>query len=516
MKKSNTQQGRILSCGVLTLLTLLSVVNVRLLKEPAKNFAESETDFADFTEQVGDAYTSDGFLLKNQFINLNGAFARVTGRRTLNDVIRCENGMLARVTGSGVEGLSDSISEFSEYLLENENIPFLYIQAPCKENLEGLLPEGVTTSVQENTDILLSELAAQGVNTLDLRPEVAQTTEQVEKYYYRTDHHWNSDGAFTAFQTILSELAKQFPEANIDLGYTELDRWERHEKANWFLGSLGKRVGQYFGGTDSLIWYTPRFDTEMSCTIPKYYRVYSGDFTDANIRSEYIEEKDYFGKNPYCVYIGGDYPLVQHRNLQAPSDLKILWLRDSFTLPLQSYLSTVFQEIDVIDPRHWSESTTLAEYVAWTKPDVVIMMINPSSFAGKNYRRFGLGEQISQTFESVEQFDVELQPKEGRNNYAAKDVLGNSVYRVSFDGVNVTEGETQGVSLALYNATTKKILSTSTFDLSYYAQKGNYTWTFKTPETEDRLQLLFYAGLKGATGGNGVLYEHITLSKAND
>ena len=507
-----------LAAAVLALLSLLSAANIEIVNVPLSKLIGRKIGFEDFVDEVQKGYLSDSFAYKNDFVDLNGLFARLTGRRTLNTVVKLNNGMLSKpLNEMDLTALGNGIVELSDYL-KGQDIPFLYVQLSYKEALDGQsFPVGVSSRRNTSVDGLLSRLSAAGVDTLDLRPLLSRTPEMLERYFYKTDHHWNSDGAFVAYQEIMAFLHETFPEGNIDLTYAQTEQWERHQLDDWFLGSWGKRVGTLFAGTDPLIWHTPKFETEMSCVIPTHGWFYRGDFAEANLREQYIEEKNYFGRSAYCVYIGGDYPLVQHRNLNAPSPLKVLMLKDSFTSPLQAYLSTVFQEIDVIDPRFFSECS-VAEYVEWTKPDAVILALNPDQMENTSYRDFGVEEAVllkvdENRCEAVLQQDVELEAKDSSYNYAAYPLEADTVYRVAFEGVDVPEGRTEGAALRLYDSTTGTVLKSAIFDLAYCEAANSFCWTFRTPDTQDELQLLFYAGIFGATAGNRVIYREVTVEK---
>ena len=512
---------KVLVVVVLALLVLLSTVNLKIIKGPLLKLIGRETGFAGFVDDVQKGYLSDSFTYKNDFLNLNGLFARLTGRRTLNDVVRLNNGMLSWLRAHhnmiDMTYIAINITYFSAYLSE-QNIPFLYVQMPHKESLdEQDYPMGITSCANKNADDLLSRLSAAEVESLDLRPLISQTSEMLEQYFYKTDHHWNSDGAFIGFQKILNHLNELFPEGNIDLKYAQADQWERHFIDNWFLGSQGKHVGIFFGGTDPLTWYTPKFETEMSCMIPARGWLYRGDFTEANIRIWYIEQKNYFGNSAYNVYIGGDYPIVQHRNLNAPSPLKVMMIKDSFTLPLQAYLSTVFQEIDVIDPRYFSECT-IAEYVERTAPDMVILAMSPDVFDDKLYQNIGVQEAIpiraeAGSYEPVFQQQITVAENDSNYNYATYPLEANTVYRVSFGGVDILAGRAEGVGLRLYDKTTKTVLGNAIFDLAYCEAANGFHWVFRTPDTQDELELLFYAGIYGVTTGNGVVYRDVTVER---
>ena len=519
VRGKNHRGKKLLAVTVLALLILLSAVNFRILKGPLVKLIHREIGFEAFTAEVQNGYISDSFVFKNDFLNLNGLFARLTGRRTLNNVVKLNNGMLDEpLQHTDMTALANGISAFSDYLGARD-IPFLYVQIPYKEALDGQsAPTGVTLWGNVMADDLLSRLAAADVDAVDLRPLLGRTQEMLEQYFYRTDHHWNNDGSFAAFQEYLNRLHELFPEGNIDLTYAQAGQWERRMMDNWFLGTRGKRVGVFFGGTDPLIWYTPRFETEMSCAVPAHGWLFRGDFTEANMRGQYLEEKDYFGSSAYCVYIGGDYPLVQHRNLNAPSPLKVLMLKDSFTLPLQAYLSTVFQEIDVIDPRYFSECT-VAEYVERTEPDAVVLAISPCVFSSEQYYSYGLEEAASfraetGSFESVYRQDIAVETREDNYNYAAYPLEAGTVYRVSFERVDIPEGEAEGAGLRLYDKTTDTVLENAVFDIAYCEAADGFRWVFRTPDTQDELQLLFYAGIYGSTAGNGVIYRDVAVEKS--
>lgn len=388
MKKPNIDGKSVVTMCVLLFLGFFFVMNLKLVKEPVKQLAEDKISFREFVEAVKDEYTSDEFTEKSRFINLNGLFTRAVGQRESNDVVRLNNGMLCTVVKEkSMKKQANAIAELAECVKE-QNIPFLYVQAPYKEDKEDtLFPTGVTSFANENADELMKLLAKKKVKTLDLRPMLSETVEQINRYYFKTDHHWNFEGALVGFREVVKKIAEVFPEDVTDLTYTEPEQWESHTLPDWFLGSRGKRVGVYFGGVDDLTWYTPKFETDLVTSIPKHKKVYEGDFVTANLRQKYSTSKDYFGHNSYCLYIGGDYPLVQHKNNKPVSELKLLLIKDSYSLPLQSYLSTMFAEIDVVDPRHFTECS-VAEYAEQTKPDLVLLMMNPSVFWTSGYKEF--------------------------------------------------------------------------------------------------------------------------------
>ena len=81
-----------------------------------------------------------------------------------------------------------------------------------------------------------------------------------------------------------------------------------------------------------------------------------------------------------ALYVGGIYPQTVHENPGAPLGVRVLLIGDSFARPVEAFLSVAARRLDVIDPRRTKRDFRLSEYVLQMKPDIVIQMINPSSF----------------------------------------------------------------------------------------------------------------------------------------
>ena len=518
-------KGRRISALLFTVLTLgmiavFTVLNLHLAGEPLGSLTAGSIPFSSFVKKVQKAYPED-FSGKTGFLEINGLYARVTGRRVYNQVVLLKNGMLSRTQDEQDEvSLATLTWEFSQYLLEKD-IPFLFVRAPAKVDLAGeLFPDGVETYQNVCSDDLLAMLTYCGIQTLDLRPLVAATPEDVERYFYRTDHHWSPDGALVSVQPIAEAMEALLGE-DLDLTYADPSLWEKHTVEDWFLGMHGRRVGTLFAGTDDLVYYTPLFETSMSCAIPIERMLYAGDFSDANIREKYINVRDLYYSSAYSVYVGEDPPLSQHRNASAPNDRKVLLIKDSFALPIQAFLSTLFTEVEVIDPRYFTQCT-VAEYVDYYQPDIVVLLNNPSSDYSDFYSP--LDPTVAEERESYQWREEALVVPERIELSATKSVSRNAVvasvpelepgkrYVLRFEDVQFTQGSSDGIAVTLYDTTTWEQLATGVFDVEYCRTHGGFTWTFDVPyETEHEMQLLLYGGMPGETAGVGTVFEGVSL-----
>ena len=487
-------------------------LNKAIVVEPIQKYFVKEYTFQQARDDIVANYPAN-LEEKYEFINLNGLYVKVSGGRMCNDIIKLDNGSLTAVSlPYDITGNAQKAIDLKNQL-DEMGIDFIYVQSPFKTNSE-LVPYGLEDATDINVDAFLKEIDGK-VDYIDLRPYITDSGEHINQYFYKTDHHWNPLGAFKAFQIVSEYLQSEYPQEKILGEYQNIENWEINKKENWFLGSRGKRTGTYFGGVDDLIWLTPKFDTEMSFANIYKDEFYSGDFYKANIREEYIKERDYFLKNAYCVYIGGDYPLVQHRNALAPVDKKVIIVKDSFILPLQSYFSTVFSEVDVIDMRYYTAGT-LYEYIDESRPDIVIMNFNGGGVTGDALFGTGINEYASNNNECIISQNDTISiaaSADGAYNYVSvyDGVEAGKRYTLMCDSVDVVQGKPEGISVKLYDEPTTKIYDCSMWDIGYCEKKGSYEWTFTAPPDVENLKVLVYSGIAGHTNGNAITLSNVRL-----
>ena len=148
--------------------------------------------------------------------------------------------------------------------------PLLYIQAPQKASNDAL-PTGVTDYGNGYADSLLSVLAENGVDYLDLRPgmEAAAAQPDAPAFFFRTDHHWTPEGGFAGYQ-ILSRYLDEHYGMEAPALFTDPDSYEKLVYEDYFLGSQGKRVGTLYAGTDDITLWKPKFETSFTSSCRLY------------------------------------------------------------------------------------------------------------------------------------------------------------------------------------------------------------------------------------------------------
>ena len=335
---------------------------------------------------TADAAANSALDKGHLFIELYGGVQALSDRTVVEDVdpqysvVKLTDGTITFINAEpqDVTGNGRAVVRLAQALEERE-IPLLYVQAPQKlQENDDRLPTGVTDYGNDYADQVLGVLTEHDVATLDLRETLAATGRDWSSFFFRTDHHWTPEAAFTAHQTLAEVLETDYgftiPEENTDPA-----AFTRTNLSDFFLGSQGKRVGSLYAGVDDIEIWKPNFDTDFTYSIPIYDMERTGPFEESLLFPERIEEKDFFNGNPYTLYAGGDYPMARIYNLLSPDRPRVMLLRDSYACVLTPFLALDCGELITIDLRYFHDD--LLTYVDWLEPDLVIVMYTAGSVA---------------------------------------------------------------------------------------------------------------------------------------
>lgn len=288
------------------------------------------------------------------------------------EIYKTKDGMLTFIQKEEkMKERASSILDFQESLKE-EKIPVIYVQAQYKIKKENDLPIGVTDYANKNADKLLEYLNNEKIDTIDLRKNFEEMSVQEE--YFVTDHHWRITTAFTAVNYIAEILNNKY-DFNINQYYSDTNNYKIIKQNRSFLGSIGKRIGRYYCNIDDFEYILPDFKTNFE--VEKGDEVKKGSFEKTIVIKELIESKD-INTNRYACYFGGDFSEIIVKNNNIINNKKVLVIQDSYGLAFSALLSLRVKELRTIDLRHFDEQEIA--YTKEYKPDIVIILYNPSSF----------------------------------------------------------------------------------------------------------------------------------------
>lgn len=318
---------------------------------------------------------------REKLMEANAALNKAAGKwvfeNTEPEVVRLENGYLESA-GNFFYYLTrpdETVAEFSNWVEETLNCPYLYIQAPaklCALDQEQQLPLPEMTNANQQTDWLLEHLAELGVDTLDLRESLHADGLNHYDCFYVTDHHWTMDTGLWAADVMAAELEERYGLA-MDMSPLDPEKYEQRVWEDAFLGSQGRKVTLSYAHPEDFILPVPTFATDLHLTVPPWGSDFSGGF-EILYNESAIPSPDYYRSNSYGAVLMGDCPYLVVENKDHSEGPVVAILRESFAIASGPYLSLAAGEIHFIDARYYEGSVkALLEEI---QPDIVVSLLN--------------------------------------------------------------------------------------------------------------------------------------------
>ena len=296
-------------------------------------------------------YYSDQFPLRNAWVGLHALGELGAGRGESNGVLVGQNGQLAvrRFDAylSRFERLEDTDCYSSSHVdrglaavvslqqtLQKKNIPLCVLLAP--RTIDVTVSDfAYPSDISDGLDATIqSAMQAGGVNSVELMETFRRMHENGEYVYYRTDHHWTTKGAYTAYVAVMESWGmgdQVLPESYFTV-----------REVPDFYGTTHSRAGLFFIPADTLeIWEAPD-DSDSRYTVFEL----NGDSTKTIIESGFISEKYLSEKDKYGAFLDGTHRMLfimdQEAAARGESRPRLLLARDSFANSMVPFLARHF------------------------------------------------------------------------------------------------------------------------------------------------------------------------------
>lgn len=290
-----------------------------------------------YTSQLH-SYLSDQITFRTELVELKAIAELAIGKRENNGVLLGKDGYLLETCNYTDENYSylksnlARVERLSKNLAESD-IEVLSVLIPRKVDiLSTKMPQYYSTERNEYVWELV------GDDHADLRDALARTQNGGGEVFYKTDHHWTADGAYSAYV----ELGRL-------LGYTPYPRehFDEMTLSDSFHGTTYSTSGFFFVGADTI--------TAPSVSAEKYRVeiVDTGRLLDGMYDLSYLDVKD-----KYSTFLSGNNAHVSI-TLQSGegerSREKLLVIKDSYAHSLVPYLAEHY-DLELVDPRYYTGS----------------------------------------------------------------------------------------------------------------------------------------------------------------
>ena len=314
-----------------------------------------------FESKIED-YASDQFILRNGFIRLKTAADTALGGLESNGVYRCRDSYLMEdITVPTKDVKESNTSALTAFKEANPDLNMYFLLAPNAANiLSDKLPIAVSTANQNKyMDDFFETVESLGITPIDVRDTFKEAKKDTQ-LYYRTDHHWTTDGAYLAFEQVNSVM-----ELGNKVTYTD------YAVKNDFRGTLASKSGFVNGMDDAIKIYLPAEDSEGYENSVIYY----SDTKEKTTQFYQVDSLD--TKDAYTVFGGSNHPMYTVRT-PLDTDRHLLLIKDSYANSMVPFLSQCFSEIVVVDPRYFYDN--IQDIISSESVTDVLFLYNANTF----------------------------------------------------------------------------------------------------------------------------------------
>lgn len=286
-----------------------------------------------------ESWMSDQLLFRDGFVGLKAATDKLLGQRESGGVYLGRDGYLLEefqtVDEARLKKNAAAVAGFLERM-EEEGVKGQFLLVPTgafvmEEKLPPFAPE---ISQKELFEKLREEIP--GVLGADEALKAART-EAGGELYYRTDHHWTSLGAFSAYQAFCKEEGRELP---------KLSDYESRILSKAFYGTSYAKAGLYSVKPDTMTAMQKRDGVEVLV-----------DYGTGEPEHSLYDESFLSKRDKYRVFLKGNYPLTRIKTSNH-NGKRLLLIKDSYANTFVQFLVEDYEEIHMVDPRAFKESLT--------------------------------------------------------------------------------------------------------------------------------------------------------------
>ncbi len=295
----------------------------RTLSDAPKISASAISDGSFFAEV--NAFYSDHIPFRNSFTAIHAISELSMGKAQSNGVIPTKSGALVPTKKYSFE---NSVEEIYKLQTDRKDLYF-YVAPRVIDVFEDSLPSIVDTK---------SHKKVLEVFEGDTLYELEKFVEQGDAAYYKTDHHWTTDGAFFAYRQICE---------NMEIIPIDESCFEKDTVSTSFYGTSFAKSGlPYFAvKADTITLY--RYNSDQAFVIQNHE---TGETKNGFYDLDALNTAD-----KYRVFLGGNYSHISITENNTAEKEKLLLIKDSYANSVIPFLAIHF-DIEVIDPRYCTRS----------------------------------------------------------------------------------------------------------------------------------------------------------------
>ena len=320
------------------------------VKFTIKNFLDGS-----FQEDY-ESYINDQFPLRDNWISLKSMNEYILGKIENNGIIYGnDEELFEKFDSLDEEKFKNNVEAIKKFAENYYDKVSLMIIPSSYEIYKENLPMGSPIILQEELINKIYNFSTFS-NNIDVMKELLDNKNSY--IYYKTDHHWTTYGAYLAYCKFID---------SINGNKVNLENFKEVELPN-FYGTYYSKAKPFNIEPDIMTYYDFNNLTMEIVGDKIYDSIY--DYSKETLRDK------------YSLFLYGNNPLTIIKNKDIKNNKKILVIKDSFGNSLVPFLTQNYEEVHVIDLRHFSSK--LSSYLQENDFEDILIVYNFINLATDN------------------------------------------------------------------------------------------------------------------------------------
>lgn len=342
-----------------------------LEKRYLEEFPDTDIDSVldgEFKEQF-ESFFADHFPMRNMWVGVNAYSNLAEGNNGAGGVYNADDGYLINEPVSEDNRIDKNLRAVTKLKQNNDDIDFTFLLVPStgyilKDKLPFIHKE---YKDDEYFNHIKTTLKNNDIQFVDLRSRFKSETQSGNQLYYRTDHHWTTLGAYTAYNQLMNTMGKT-PAKKSSF---------KIERYPGFYGTTYSTSGFWLNMSDDIeVWKNPKNENKIKIDITEggETKTYNSLFFP-----KHLEEDD-----KYPVFVDGNHALetITNDNVKSGS---VLVIKDSFAHSMTPFLAENYHTVTMVDPRYYK--APVSALIKNGNYDEVLVICGLDNFATE--REFG-------------------------------------------------------------------------------------------------------------------------------
>lgn len=340
-----------------------------------QKLAAGAKQFSTLTTQF-ERYISDQFPMREPLVRAYSALELALNKKQARRAW-CLDDYLLTITTRSLNSACAALEDALCRAVSQTDCPMVYCVLPNKNavlyDLDPLYFSGAI-ELQNRTALLSTLEQVDGLSVLDAGLELREADQQQRKAsFFKTDFHWNAQGAYAVSQSIVQALAEQglIDESAIP---ADTDFCWQDLTGTPYQGDLNRWFSNLFSMYEEIPLFTP--------TAPDALRYYHALNSTDQVDREAIVGSGLQGETlDYNGVFTSNLGYYRVENPNAPEKQSVLILKDSYQNATLDYFTAIFQTVHVVDPRHYQETDTLPALLDAGSVDLILFFYHQNNIS---------------------------------------------------------------------------------------------------------------------------------------